>query len=115
MRLTDYHAKYIAHELTRRCASDSVEKLYKAPCCDWFACRHCNQLSYASRNEPRLARFGQMGFYVKVEGRIERLHDQIKRWTYRGKPTKKAERIHVLEERLSESDRKLSERMEQAS
>jgi superfamily II DNA or RNA helicase len=27
MRLTDYHAKYIAHELTRRCASDSVEKL----------------------------------------------------------------------------------------
>ena len=24
---TDYHAKYIAHELTRRCASDSVEKL----------------------------------------------------------------------------------------
>lgn len=27
MNLTDYHAKYIAHELTRRCASDSVEKL----------------------------------------------------------------------------------------
>lgn len=25
--LTDYHAKYIAHDLTRRCASDSVEKL----------------------------------------------------------------------------------------
>lgn len=25
--LTDFHAKYIAHELTRRCASDSVEKL----------------------------------------------------------------------------------------
>lgn len=26
MQLTDYHAKYLAHELTRRCASDSVEK-----------------------------------------------------------------------------------------
>lgn len=25
--MTNYHAKYIAHELTRRCASDSVEKL----------------------------------------------------------------------------------------
>jgi hypothetical protein len=25
--MTDLHAKYIAHELTRRCASDSVEKL----------------------------------------------------------------------------------------
>src|SRR6266567_281604 len=27
MNLTEYHAKYLAHELTRRCASDSVEKL----------------------------------------------------------------------------------------
>lgn len=27
MRLTDYHAKYFAHAITRRCASDSVEKL----------------------------------------------------------------------------------------
>ena len=25
--MTDFHAKYIAHDLTRRCASDSVEKL----------------------------------------------------------------------------------------
>jgi len=25
--ITDYHAKYLAHELTKRCASDSVEKL----------------------------------------------------------------------------------------
>ena len=23
--MTDFHAKYIAHELTRRCASDSIE------------------------------------------------------------------------------------------
>jgi hypothetical protein len=27
MHLTDYHAKYFAHELTKRCASDSMEKL----------------------------------------------------------------------------------------
>lgn len=27
MNLTDYHAKYFAHELTKRCPSDSVEKL----------------------------------------------------------------------------------------
>src|SRR5664279_3731719 len=27
MQLTDYHAKYFAYELTKRCASDSVEKL----------------------------------------------------------------------------------------
>lgn len=27
MHLTDYHAKYFAHELTKRCPSDSAEKL----------------------------------------------------------------------------------------
>ena len=27
MQLTDYHAKYFAHELTKRCASASIEKL----------------------------------------------------------------------------------------
>lgn len=30
MQLTDFHAKYIAHELTKRCASDSMEKLASA-------------------------------------------------------------------------------------
>ena len=27
MPLTDYHAKYYAHELTKRCSSDSLETL----------------------------------------------------------------------------------------
>jgi hypothetical protein len=27
MNLTPYHAKYFAHELTKRCSSDSLEKL----------------------------------------------------------------------------------------
>ena len=27
MNLTDYHAKYLAYELTKRCSSDSLEKL----------------------------------------------------------------------------------------
>lgn len=27
MNLTDYHSKYFAHELTKRCPADSVEKL----------------------------------------------------------------------------------------
>src|SRR5213594_2927022 len=30
MDLTPYHAKYFAHELTKRCSSDSVEKLARA-------------------------------------------------------------------------------------
>ena len=27
MQITDYHAKYYAHELTKRCSSDNIEKL----------------------------------------------------------------------------------------
>lgn len=27
MQITDYHAKYYAHELTKRCSSDNLEKL----------------------------------------------------------------------------------------
>ena len=30
MNLTDYHAKYFAYELTKRCPSDSIEKLANA-------------------------------------------------------------------------------------
>lgn len=30
MNLTDHHAKYFAHELTKRCPSDSVNKLASA-------------------------------------------------------------------------------------
>src|SRR6056300_610157 len=30
MGITDYHAKYFAHELTKRCPSDSVEKFTAA-------------------------------------------------------------------------------------
>jgi adenine-specific DNA-methyltransferase len=30
MTLTHYHAKYFAHELTKRCSSDSMEKLASA-------------------------------------------------------------------------------------
>jgi len=27
LQITDYHAKYYAHELTKRCSSDNLEKL----------------------------------------------------------------------------------------
>lgn len=48
-----------------------VAKLYKAPSAELFGCRHCYNLSYESRNEPQLARFGGIGFPLKVECQIE--------------------------------------------
>jgi hypothetical protein len=77
-----------------------VGKLYKAPGGDYFGCRHCYNLSYESRNESRLGRFGGLGFPLKVESQIERLYGEIKRWTYRGRPTKKAQKLKILERRM---------------
>ncbi len=77
-----------------------VGKLYLAPGANYFGCRHCYDLSYESRNEPRLARFGGLGYPLKVERQYEDLYKQIKRWTYQGKPTKKARKLQILEKRL---------------
>ncbi|MHC4463997.1 MAG: hypothetical protein ACYS30_21575 [Planctomycetota bacterium] len=77
-----------------------VAKLYKAPGANYFGCRHCYDLSYESRNESRLGRFGGLGFPLKVECQIEKLYGQIKRWTYKGKPTRKVCKLQALERSL---------------
>jgi hypothetical protein len=77
-----------------------VGKLYKAPGGKYFGCRHCYDLSYESRNECRLGRFGQIGYALKADRQIEELRGKIKRWTYRGRPTKKAAKIEALEQRM---------------
>jgi hypothetical protein len=77
-----------------------VGTLYKAPGAAYFGCRHCYNLSYESRNESRLGRFGGLGFPLKVECQIEKLHGGIKRWTYKGKPTRKARKLQALERSL---------------
>jgi len=78
-----------------------VAKLYKAPGGDYFGCRRCYNLSYESRNEPRFARFGGIGFTLKADRQIEELYGQIKRWTYKGKPTKKVKKLRVLEAKVN--------------
>ena len=77
-----------------------VGTLYLAPGGKFFGCRHCYNLSYESRNEPRLARFGGIGYPLKVESQLEKLYSQIKRWTYKGKPTRKARKLQALERSL---------------
>jgi hypothetical protein len=76
-----------------------VGKLYCPPGGKYYGCRHCYNLSYESRNEPRLARPGGIGYPLVVERRYDELYKQMKRWTYRGKPTRKARRLSALEAR----------------
>jgi len=56
-----------------------------------FRCRHCNDLSYHSRNACCTAAFG-----VACR-KAEKLRSELKRWTYRGRPTRKVRRLQRLE------------------
>jgi len=79
-----------------------VAKLYKAPGGNYFGCRHCYDLSYESRNESRLGRIGQLGYLLKVEKQYEELYKKVKRWTYRGRPTKRARKLQILEQKMEQ-------------
>lgn len=74
--------------------------LYLPPGGTYFGCRHCYNLSYESRNESRLGRLGAMGQILKCDRKHEVLYKKIKRWTYDGKPTRKARRLRAFEAKL---------------
>lgn len=75
-----------------------VATLYVVPGGEYSGCRHCYNLSYESRNEPRLARPGGIGYPIKAERLYEELYAKTKRWTWRGRPTKKAQKLKRLEQ-----------------
>ncbi len=77
--------------------------LYLASGGNYFGCRHCYNLSYEIRNESRLGRPGSIGYPIKAERLYEELYMQIKRWTYKGKPTKKARKLKILEKGMAEA------------
>jgi hypothetical protein len=48
-----------------------------------------------------LARFGGIGYTIKADRQIEDIYRQIKRWTYKGKPTKKVRKLRALEAKVN--------------
>jgi len=77
-----------------------VGTLYLAGRSTQFQCRRCSDLTYESRNESRLGRFGQIGYPLVAERKYEELYKATKRWTWRGNPTKKTRKLKVLEAKL---------------
>lgn len=67
-----------------------VGVLYKAG--NYFACRHCYELTYSIRNENSGMRRGIFGAF-KLGTKAERLEQEIKRKTWRGRPTRKYRRL----------------------
>ncbi|MFC1765590.1 hypothetical protein ACFL6U_26390 [Planctomycetota bacterium] len=77
-----------------------VGTLYCPPGAIYYGCRHCYKLTYDSRNESRLGRPGGLGYSLVLDRKLEELLP-IKRWTWQGRPTRKARKynklIHQLE------------------
>lgn len=63
---------------------------------DWFGCRHCYDLTYMSQNENRRHKFHPMFQILKLDDDIETLSIKMKRYTYKGKPTKKRRKLERL-------------------
>jgi hypothetical protein len=68
-----------------------VGGLYLAPGERYFMCRKCNKLTYYSRNRCVMVAWGH------TSRQIEKLRNEIKRWTWRGNPTRKVRKLHRLE------------------
>ena len=62
----------------------------------YLACRHCYNLTYTSRTMSP----GSLTELVVLDLRHDKLLNQIKRWTYRDMPTRKARRLDALCDRL---------------
>jgi hypothetical protein len=78
-----------------------VGVLYRAPRTDYYGCRHCYNLSYESRNDSQHGRLACLGHYFVLARRREKLLEGMTRWTYRSMPTRKAQRLQILEARLN--------------
>jgi hypothetical protein len=74
-----------------------VGTIYRPPRADYYGCRHCYDLSYESRNRTRSGMFAAYGGVLRVSKQMENLRGQIKRWTYRGNPTRRVRRLNALE------------------
>ena len=60
----------------------------------WFGCRHCGEIAYSSQNQS-----GHYKGFVSIPD-IERAEKEVKRYYYRGKPTRKYQRVIRLNEKF---------------
>src|SRR3989338_1167587 len=71
-----------------------VGTLYKDG--DYFACRHCYNLTYSSRKQNRRYNLFPLFNVLTIEKKIDELHERIKRPYYAGRPTKRQRRLEML-------------------
>jgi len=84
-----------------------VGVIYLAPGNVHFMCRHCNNLSYHSRNES-----SPLGILGVTDRKMKKLQSEIKRWTWRGRPTRKVRRLYKLQRKMGMLSPQMSARLE---
>jgi hypothetical protein len=77
-------------------------KLYLPPGHQYFACRHCYNLSYESRNLTRSGRMYELGQALSLIKTAEELYGNTTCWEYNGKLTKKASRYLTLNTKIEQ-------------
>ncbi len=63
----------------------------------WFGCRHCGEIAYQSQMYG-----GRYKGFVSIPD-IEKAEKEVKRWHYRGKPTRKYRKVIKLNEKFESS------------
>ena len=68
---------------------------------DWFGCRHCYELTYSSRNENRGYSHYPLFRILDLETKAEKLEMKTRNYTYRGRPTKKRQKLEKIYREMS--------------
>jgi hypothetical protein len=63
---------------------------------DWFGCRHCYELTYSSRNANRGHSHYPLFRVIELEMQAEKLEMKTRNYTYRGRPTKKRQKLERI-------------------
>ena len=63
---------------------------------DYFACRHCYELTYSSKKKNRKYKHYPLFFALDIRMKIEELEKEIKRRYYANKPTKKQRKLSQM-------------------
>jgi uncharacterized protein (UPF0332 family) len=74
---------------------------------DYFGCRECYELTYASRNKKRSGLFASFGGVFDAEDKLDKIYKKKFNSFYRGQPTKTQRRIDKIEQERMYSYRDL--------
>lgn len=68
---------------------------------DYFACRHCYNLTYSSKKHNRKYKNYPLFHSLDLITKSELIQQKIKRYFYAGKPTKNLKKIEKITNQLS--------------